>query len=45
MEFINEEPKQIDYTLKILILGKERIGKSIFAQRLNINNNNKEFFN
>ena len=44
MEFINEEPKQIDYTLKILILGKERIGKSIFAQRLNINNNSKEFF-
>ena len=40
MEFINGEPKQ--YFLKTIIVGKKKIGKSIFAQRLI--NNNKEFF-
>ena len=44
MEFINGEPKQLEYILKTIIVGKEKTGKSIFAQRLIINNNNKEFF-
>ena len=43
MEFIISRPQQIDYDLKIIVAGKEKIGKSIFIQRISVDNNYKEF--
>ena len=45
MEFISGNKKEANYTLKVVISGKEKIGKTKFALRLSNNNNNKKFFN
>ena len=43
MEFIIRKPQQIDYDLKIIVIGKVKIGKSIFIKRISVDNNYKEF--
>ena len=45
MEFISGNQKDANFTLKLVISGKEKIGKSIFSLRLSNNNNDKKFFN
>ena len=45
MEFISGNQKDANFTLKVVISGKEKIGKTIFALRLSNNYNNKKFFN
>ena len=43
MYFYESEGKNYDHLLKILILGKEEIGKTFFTKRINLYKNYKEF--